>query len=230
VEAIRCKMSPGTRFAGYGHRVSFGYVTAGVLSGLNAGKVASRAAADVVAWDQHGCLSPHVFYVEHGGALSVEQFAERLAAELVRREEAEPRGSISLEAASAIADRRSLYEMRAADSASTRLWCSPNSTAWTVVYEADPRFQFSCLNRFIYVKGVTDLIEALQGADPIRRKVSTVGLAAPEDKIQGLATELARWGATRVCPLGQMQHPPLAWRHDGRPALVDLIRWTDWEM
>ena len=34
----------------------------------------------------------------------------------------------------------------------------------------------------------------------------------------------------RVCPLGQMQEPPLTWRHDGRPALADLITWTDWEM
>ena len=42
--------------------------------------------------------------------------------------------------------------------------------------------------------------------------------------------ELAHWGVARVCPLGQMQNPPLAWRHDGRPALEDLVTWTDWEM
>ena len=44
-----------------------------------------------------------------------------------------------------------------------------------------------------------------------------------------LALQLARWGVTRVCPLGQMQNPPLTWRHDGRPALGDLVTWTDWE-
>ena len=64
----------------------------------------------------------------------------------------------------------------------------------------------------------------------MRGKVSTVGLAAPEDKMEELATQLARWGVTRVCPLGQMQNPPLTWRHDGRPALGDLVTWTDWEM
>ncbi len=98
------------------------------------------------------------------------------------------------------------------------------------MYEADPRFQPSCLNRFIYVKGVKDLAEALQNAESIRRQVSTVGLAAPEDKERALATELARWGAARVCRLGRMQEPLLAWRHDGRPALGDLVTWTDWEM
>jgi hypothetical protein len=51
----------------------------------------------------------------------------------------------------------------------------------------------------------------------------------PEHKLEELATQLARWGATRVCPLGRMQNPPLTWRHDGRPALGDLVLWTDFE-
>ena len=99
-----------------------------------------------------------------------------------------------------------------------------------MVYEADARFQLSCLNRFIYVKPVRDLAEALQCAETVRDQVSTVGLGVPEHKLEELATQLAHWGATRVCPLGQMQNPPLTWRHDGRPALGDLITWTDLEM
>ncbi len=227
--AIRHRVPAKARFLGYGHRVSFGYVTSRVLSGFHARKVVERAAIDVVAWNQLGCLSPHVIYVEEGGGLSAEKFAEALAAELEQREESEPRGELPVEAAAAIASRRSFYEIRAAHSPETRHWSSKNSTAWTVVFEADPRFQLSCLNRFIYVKGVKDLTEALQSAESVRGKVSTVGLAAPEDQAQDYATQLARWGATRVCPLGQMQTPPLAWRHDGRPSLGDLVTWTDWE-
>ena len=110
------------------------------------------------------------------------------------------------------------------------MWHSKNSTAWTVVFEADARFQMSCLNRFVYVKAVKDLTEMLQNAEAVRGKVSTVGIAAPEDQTEELAAQLARWGVTRVCPLGQMQNPPLTWRHDGRPALGDLVTWTDLEM
>ena len=230
MEAVRLRLPAKTRFIGYGHRVSFALVTSRVLTGFNTGKVVERAASDVVAWNQLGCLSPHVIYVEEGGALSAEGFAEALAEEMERREEHEPRGDLPVEAAAAIASRRSLYEVRAAHSPDTRQWVSRNSTAWTVVYEAEPRFQLSCLNRFIYVKGVKDLREAMQSADSFRGKVSTVGLAATEDHGQELASELARWGVARVCPLGQMQNPPLGWRHDGRPALADLVTWTDWEM
>jgi hypothetical protein len=229
VAAIRHHVPARTRFVGYGQRLSFGYVASEALSSFMAGKTAVRAATDVVAWNQLGCLSPHVIYVEHGGGVAAEQFAEMLAAELARREETEPRGEVAAETAATIASRRAFYEVRAAHSPDTRFWRSENSTAWTVVYEADARFQLSCLNRFIYVKGATDLKTALESADAVRGKVSTVGLAAGEEKAGTMAGELAAWGATRVCPLGQMQNPPLTWRHDGRPALGDLVTWMDWE-
>ena len=79
------------------------------------------------------------------------------------------------------------------------------------------------------MKGTPDLESVLRGADDLRGKISTVGLTAPEDQALPLARKLASWGATRVCPLGQMQNPPLTWRHDGRPALGDLVTWVDWE-
>ena len=229
--AIRARLPVKTRFLGYGHRVSFGFVAHEVLHGSHTRQIISRAADDVVAWNQLGCLSPHVVYVQTGGEVSPEKFAELLADELERREQTEPRGELPAEHAAAIASRRGIYEVRAAHSPeTTQHWCSRNSTAWTVVYEADARFQLSCLNRFIYVKGVRDLTEALQNAETVRGQVSTVGLGVPEHKLEELAAQLARWGATRVCPLGRMQNPPLTWRHDGRPALGDLVTWTDWEM
>ncbi len=230
IAALRPRIPAKTKLLTYGQRVSFAYVTAEALSGFNVKKVVANAATDVIAWDQLGCLSPHVIYVEHGAGLSAEQFAEQLAEELTQRELSEPRGRLSAEEAAVIASKRSFYKVRAAGSPDTRLWCSQDSTAWTVVYEGAPHFQLSSLNRFIYVKAVTDLTDLLQGAESVRGKVSTVGLAAMEDRAQALATRLARWGVTRVCPLGQMQNPPLTWRHDGRPGLGELITWTDWEM
>jgi hypothetical protein len=226
---IRRHIPPKARFLGYGHRVSLAYVAKDAITAWNAKSIAERAARDVVAWNQLGCLSPHVIYLQEGGALTAEKFAELLADALAESEANEPRGELGKETAAAIASRRSFYEIRAAHAPDTRQWCSRGSTAWTVIYEADPRFQLSCLNRFIYVKPARDLTDVLQNADAFRGKVSSVGLAVPEKEAQEVATQLARWGASRICSLGQMQNPPLTWRHDGRPSLGDLIRWTDWE-
>jgi hypothetical protein len=227
--AIRGKMPPSARFLGYGTRVSFACITKEVLSRREAGTVAQSAALDVAAWNQLGCLSPHVLDVEEGGNVPAEAFAEMLAVELDALEATRPRGGLSAEDAAAIARRRSFYEVRAAHSLETKMWASEKSTAWTVVFETDPRFQVSCLNRFIYIKAVTGLTQAMEAADPVREKVSTVGLACASAQAAELAQRLARWGARRICPLGQMQNPPLGWRHDGRPALGDLLTWCDWE-
>jgi hypothetical protein len=232
---IRQRVTGRTRFVGYGHRVSFAYVTGEVLDGINLGKTIEQAADDVVAWNQLGCLSPHVIYVENANV--AESFAEMLARELEIRETNDPRGEVSVEVSAAIRSRRSVYEVRAAasrvvrspDDPVTRLWNSKESTAWTVVYESIPLFQLSCLNRFVYVKPVANLTDALHNAESVRGKVSTVGLAAQGHRAKELATVLARWGVSRICPLGQMQKPPLTWHHDGRSVLGDLITWSDWE-
>jgi hypothetical protein len=159
-----------------------------------------------------------------------DQFAQLLAVELAKREASEPRGKVSVEAAASIASRRAIYETIASHRADAKIWSSPDSTAWTVVFEHDVNFRFSPLNRFIFVKPVSDVAAVMPGVDEIHGKVSTVGIAAPPEKMRELALRFARWGATRICPLGQMQNPPLTWRHDGRPALGDLIIWTDFEL
>jgi hypothetical protein len=229
LDAIRTRLPRGTRFLGYGHRVSFGYITREVLSRFHGKELAAQAARDVASWDQLGCLSPHVYYVETGGSVTPELFAQWIAEQLAALETKEPRALPPPETASAIASRRALYAIRAANSQENRLWTSQDSTAWTVVYESDPQFQYSILHRFVYVKAVASLSETLQAASPLQGRVSTVSLAAMGTRAQELATQLARWGVPRICQVGQMQNPPLCWRHDGHPSLGDLVTWTDWE-
>jgi hypothetical protein len=230
LQSIRSRLSPTTRFLGYGQRASFGYITKEAMGGYRAKRLVRDAATDIIAWNQLGCLSPHVFYVEDDSRDLAHQFAEMLATELAKREEQDPRGEIPSEVSAEIASRRAMYEVRAAHLPdATRHWCSDESTAWTVVYETDTLFQTSCLHRFIYVKSTPNLDEVLKGSEMMRDTVSTVGLASGEDEREAIAMKLARWGVSRICPLGQMQKPPLTWRHDGRPLLGDLVRWTDWE-
>jgi len=226
---VRSRLPANVRFLGYGQRVSFAYITREALRDESIAQLVARAADDVVAWDQNGCLSPHVIYVEERGQVESDKFTELLVGELGVRETTEPRGKISVAESATIASRRALYETLAVHRADAKIWASAGSTAWTVVFEHDPRMQLSCLNRFILVKPVADQAAVFQGIDAMRGKVSTLGLAAGPERSKELALTFARWGVTRICLLGQMQNPPLAWRHDGRPALGDLITWTDFE-
>ena len=228
LKEVRRRAPLSSRLIGYGTKVSFGYISRQALEKQSKATV-QEAARSIAAWDQRGCLSPHDIYVEESHAGSAEFFATDLAEELATLESTLPRGLLSARDAAAIASRRAFYEVRAAHSLETKMWASSESTAWTVILENDPRFQASCQNRFIYIKAVPNLDAALQGAEPIRDQISTVGLACGPDEKTELARRFSRWGALRICPLGEMQNPPLAWRHDGRPVLAELLTWCDWE-
>jgi len=65
---IRRHVPAKARFLGYGHRVSFAFIAHETLIGFGLKKTATAAVTDVVAWNQLGCLSPHVIYAEQGGA------------------------------------------------------------------------------------------------------------------------------------------------------------------
>jgi hypothetical protein len=229
LEAIRRRLPAGARFLPYGHKISFSLVARESLASIRRPEVVPLIVEDLLAWNQLGCLSPHVIYVETCGAVNVANFAELIAVELANRERDEPRGEIAAAEAAAIATRRMFYQVRAAAGDGTKVWASEGSTAWTVIFEADPVFQTSCLNRFIYVKPVSDFDQLCSAISPLEGQVSTVGVSAPTERVLEIASCLARWGVARVCPVGQMQNPPLTWRHDGRPALGDLVVFTDVE-
>ncbi|MGZ0245492.1 MAG: acyl-CoA reductase, partial [Alphaproteobacteria bacterium] len=65
--AIRDRVPVTTRYLAYGHKVSFGVISRAALDIQKASMAAHQAAYDVIRYDQQGCYSPHVFFVERGG-------------------------------------------------------------------------------------------------------------------------------------------------------------------
>ncbi len=214
------------RFIGYGHRLSFGVIGREALPDLHG--IARRAAYDVALFDQQGCLSPHLFYVEEGGVASPKAFARALAEAMEGVERYLPRGRLTPEEASAIHQLRGACEFRGIAGEEVEVYAE-EGTGWTVIYEEDPTFLPSCLNRTVRVKPIKDLEEIVQLVAPYAPNLSAVGVAAPPDRLLPLADALGRLGVNRICPVGRMQHPPTGWHHDGRFRILDLLRWVDLE-
>jgi hypothetical protein len=203
-----------TSFEAHPHRVSLAIVFE------DTGDSASLAATDVARFNQKGCLSPHDIYV----AGDAKSYAARLANALAQFERQDPRGEITVLEVAEIVDTRASYRFRSASDARVALWESEDSTAWTVIYEQDPWFASSCLKRLVFVKPLPgDLAGALGPALPW---VAAIGIwpVTPEN-----AKHAARLNPSRICPLGQMQSPPLSWHQEGRQTLAPLVRWVDFE-
>jgi len=70
LEEIRRQLPVTTRFLPYGHKLGFGVIGMAALDTLRGPATARLAAIDVMRYDQQGCYSPHVFYVQRGGRMS----------------------------------------------------------------------------------------------------------------------------------------------------------------
>lgn len=225
VAAVRARAPAEARVLVYGPRLSFGIVARERLTAEGAMEVAQAAALDASTFDQQGCVSPHVVYVEEGGEVGPREWAALLAREMESVERDLPRGPLDAAESSTIHQLRA----RAEFAPGAELHAPPEGTAWTVVFEPDPAFEASCLNRVVRVKPVRDLDEVPALVAGYARLLQTAGVAAPPERAERLAMALGRLGASRVAPLGAMAWPPPAWHHDGHPPLGDLVRWCDLE-
>ncbi len=216
-----------TPFVAYGHKLSFAVIAADSVEPSSVKQTARRAAYDVCRYDQQGCLSPHVLYVEAQEHAAVDRFAQELAAELERWSALVPRSSLSPEEQSTLRRLREQQHFRAAQGLATVL--GSDSDAWTVLVDSDPTFRASCLNRTIWVLPVSRLEDVPDLLAPVRAYVQTAGVAASHERLMAIATMLASAGIDRVCPIGQMGDAPATWHHDGRFHVLDLLRFTDVE-
>ncbi len=212
------------QFVGYGHKVSFGLVTRESLA--DAEELAHKAAYDAALYDQQGCLSPQLVYVEEGGAVTPKEFAALLATGLTYWQTELPRGPVPPEVSTTIRTVRDEAEWQALAGKDIVLHASPNGTDWTVVYDADPTFVQSPLYRTIRVKPLRDITQLDGILETWRPYLEAVGVAAGPERLATLTDTLGALGVSRVCPIGTMQHPPLSWRHGGRPRIGDLVRWV----
>jgi len=226
VASVALHVPPPRRFVGYGHRFSIAAIGDAATRGTALPDLAERFALDVAMWDQLGCLSPIAMYVASDDALAPDRVAEALAVALGEAEERWPRGEISTAAAAEIQRERSGAEMRAAAGSRVALHTGVG-TAWTVVREDSAEFRPAPLHRFVRVHPVADVTDLTRTLAPLSLHLAAVSLDGFGPQTDDAAHALAHLGASRVCRAGQMQSPPLDWRHDNRGVLTPLARFTD---
>ncbi len=94
VRAIRQRIGKRIPVIAHGHGVSVTYCSARSLDPESIDEVAGRIALDIAAYDQRGCLSPQVIYVEEASHTQADSFAARLSRALERIAETLPRGPL----------------------------------------------------------------------------------------------------------------------------------------
>ena len=229
IKQIQDRTPITTRYLAYGHKISFGVISATVLDAQKSWAVAHKAANDIARYDQHGCYSPHVFFVEFGGLISPQNFAEYIAHELSCFENKFPRRNLNTRESIQVAEWRNNQELEAI-SDPKNIIMSNEVGSWTVSFsENAENFSLSGLNRTIRVIGIDSLDQIIPLISPYKKFLQTVGIAASPIELFRISEQLGQNGVTRITGLGSMTAPEAGWHHDGRFNLLDLITLTEIE-
>lgn len=227
--AIRGRTPVTTRYLPYSHRISFGMVSRAALDTRKAWSAAHRAAHDVIRYDQQGCYSPHLFFVERGGRISPREFSRYFAHELACFERKYPRRPLSIAEAGGVAAWRHAEEVKSV-SRPGREVMGDAAGAWSAVYVDDAEeLAPAALNRTVRIAAIDRLADAVPRIAPFRAYLQTVGIAAAPEELFALAGLLGEAGVTRIAALGHMTAPEAGWHHDGRFNLLDLVTMTEIE-
>jgi len=206
------------RFHRHGHKVSFSVVGREALGG-DLGLPAGLAALDSTFWDQLGCLSARVHFVEQGGKHSPADYAAALSDAMRRFARQLPRG---------VAPARSLH--RAFDT--YKLLENGNSVRVLTSYDDDALVVLDqrswnthqwrdtvnrCTGRVVVVRPVEDVAEVftcyLRGLPP--ENLQSLSVAVSSERALELAEGAGRRGVTALRSLGRAAFPKMAYSWDG---------------
>jgi len=220
VAGVRARVPGHTGLLAYGPRLG----VAVVLPDAAAAAAAAALARDVCAYEQQGCVSPRLVYTVGRDARAFgRELAGALRAEVGRVERPEP------DAATAVAVRGARDEAEFAGLAGRDVQVlAGEGLAWTVMVGGEDRLLTRGLPRFVRVHGAASVAEVARILGPLEGRIQSVGYAG-EAGLPELADTAAGLGACRLAPLGSLAWPPADWLHDGRPQLLPLLRWTEWE-
>jgi hypothetical protein len=188
--------------------------------------VARLAAMDGIGNEGYMCASPAFgHFVERGGPLSPEQFAEALAEEAGRLSQAIPQMPVHRAARD-----KKMAEIRAAPDNGRRVITAPGQD-FAVIYEPKASLKPEGLDRLFRVMPVDHIEDVLPLLKPWTASLQTAGIAVPDSRLMDLADRLGKAGISSLRVTGTMTQPKLGEAWDGNlPVLEyylpDAARWV----
>jgi hypothetical protein len=217
--AIRAQLAPETRFVGFGHRTSVGYVAREALSlESDARDAARRVARDVLLYDGDGCLSIHAIFAERGGAIEPRTFARMLGEACDEIAIEFPAAFTTLDAAALAYRRAALFRASQGRGDVFGGVVTPHVVTYDQPGESPPPF----VRRSVTVVPVDGANDALGFVRRHGVGLEAIGFArTPRADLEAFAVDS---GASRVAALGDLQRPPLGGEHGGSGRILPFVR------
>jgi Acyl-CoA reductase (LuxC) len=210
---------------GFGSRVSGAVIALGAMVPGRIEAVAEALTRDVVLFEQLGCLSLHHIFVVSPSTDAPRDFAARIGGALARVGDSIPPAKIPLRDAAEIFGVRERARWRRMAGETIELFEGPR-LEWTVVFEpesiGDNSFMVSPGFRTVHVTCVRDEKQLRAIFAAASGRIEAVAVAGDDAETQRISAMLDALGVSYVSATGEMQSPPLLWRHGGG-AFLDMM-------
>jgi len=210
IESVKLACGAALKVIAHGHGVGAMLVTRSALSDATTARTwAQRAALDVAAYDQRGCLSPHVIWVATGAVVPACDFGLALASALADIEASLPRGTLPRDAAAA----QTLW--RGVKAACGELLEGP-----TFAVALDPIENGEAIGpgyRNVTVREWDDEAALWSALTPLGDHLKVIGVAGDDAEIARAAASIPPTLRPHVTRGGQMQTPAFDSPTDGEP-------------
>lgn len=221
IASIGSMLASRTRLIPFGTRASIGYVAREALATpAQAEETARGAARDLVLYETEGCLSLHALFVEAGGAITPDDFAQMLARATERANVEFPVARRSPQTVASVAAARDLAAFRAAEG---RGGAHSDAAATFLIDATAPHGEPPAfLPRAVGVRTVSNPADLVRYCAEHRLAIEAVALAGDREDLTAMAVAI---GAARIARFGDLQAPLASGRHGGRPRIAEFVRW-----
>ncbi|MGQ4834482.1 MAG: acyl-CoA reductase [Candidatus Asgardarchaeia archaeon] len=190
--------------------------------------VAGLSVIDGIGYEGYMCSSPAFgFFVEKGGKVSAQKYAEFMAeeAELISKRIPQRKYFKALR-------EKEVAKIMASEgmNPNVKIFTSPNQE-FTVVYEPEPTLKPIGQNRLFRVMPINDIFDILQMLKPWKTYLQSIGIAIPDNRLIQFAEKAGKTGLTNIRIVGTLTLPRLGESWDGNLPISefyvpDLVRWV----
>ena len=223
IAAVRARLPATVRLLEHGHGVSAAYVGQDALASPERATAAARAIAlDAAAYDQRGCLSPHVVWIRRGGTVDGRNMARLIHEALNALDDELPRGPVPPEVGAA------QMQWRGVAAVLGQLF---EGAGHAVAYlDATPdQVRLGPGWRNLLVLECDGPVAAAERLAAHGAHLAAVGVACDGDERDVLAGSLPPPACPVICPVGRMQTPALDRFSAGTGEIDGLLRWMTME-
>jgi hypothetical protein len=211
-------LDSGAGLVAFGNRAG-GAIVASDCAGI---ATADAIARDIGLFERRGCLSCHHVFVENSRSGAARDSAAEIAAALDRfAEQFPPPIALPLQAAASIRSARENARWRRLGGQDVAMW-EGERMGWTVIYDGAADFRISPGYRTVCVTPFRDLGDLVRRLEPAAGRLEAFAIADSSGRFAQARAHLKNIDVSYLAAPGEMQSPPLDWRH-GRGALLDLF-------